>query len=86
MADQLIDNTVEFEKKVCTKVRQLLQLKIITPDIHISLKPIGSYIPRIYGIPKVHKLDIPLRPMLSICYSPQHKLAQWLLEIFNPIK
>ena len=38
-----------------------------------------------YGVPKIHKADIPLRPILSMINSPQHELAKWLTEILQPV-
>ena len=38
-----------------------------------------------YGLPKIRKLDVPLRPILSMCHSVQHSLAKWLVECLNPV-
>ena len=38
-----------------------------------------------YGLPKVHKKDVPLRPILSMVGSVQHKLAKWLAELLQPV-
>ena len=38
-----------------------------------------------YGLPKIHKPSIPLRPILSMCHSAQHSLATWLVEVLNPV-
>ena len=48
-------------------------------------KFIGSQRPRMYGLPKIHKSGIPLRPILSMCHSAQHSLAKWLVEVLNPV-
>jgi len=36
---------------------------------------LGSQRPRLYGLPKTHKKDVPLRPKLSMIGSAQHELA-----------
>ena len=41
--------------------------------------------PRMYGLPKTHKEDIPLRPILSMIGSSQHERAKWLAEILAPV-
>ncbi|VDP90588.1 unnamed protein product [Echinostoma caproni] len=41
---------------------------------------------KIYGLQKLHKEDIPLRPIMSMCNSPQHKLAKWLAETRKPVR
>ena len=47
--------------------------------------PIGSQCPRLYGLPKTHKRDIPLRPILSLVGSAQHKLAKFLNFLLEPV-
>ena len=41
--------------------------------------------PRIYGLPKIHKRDVLLCPILSMCHSVQHSLAKWLAECLNAV-
>ena len=38
-----------------------------------------------YGLPKIHKPNIKLRPILSLIGSAQHKLAKWLSEVLDPV-
>ena len=38
-----------------------------------------------YGWPKIHKQDVPLRPILSMTGSAQHQLAQWLTSVIDPV-
>ena len=40
---------------------------------------------RLYGLPKLHKPDIPLRPILSMVNSPQHGLAKFLNAMLEPV-
>ena len=47
--------------------------------------PVGSTRPRLYGLPKVHKSGAPLRPILSMCNSPQYALSKWLCELLKPV-
>ena len=39
-----------------------------------------------YGKPKTHKANIPMRPILSMIGSPYHKVAQWLNDMLSPVK
>ena len=50
-----------------------------------AIPPSGSLRPRMYGLPKTHKKDVPLRPILSMTKSAQHHLAKWLTSILNPV-
>lgn len=45
----------------------------------------GSQCPQLYGLPKVHKNDVPLRPILSMTGLRQHELAKWLAELIRPV-
>ena len=38
-----------------------------------------------YGLPKTHKKDVPLCPILSMVGSSQHQLAKWLTSVLDPV-
>ena len=59
--------------------------KQLTEEDYKVVRPIGSQRPRLYGLPKVHKKDVPLRPILSMVGSAQHKLAKWLVRLLEPV-
>ena len=50
-----------------------------------KLKPIGSQPPRLYGLAKIHKNNVPLRPVLSMPGSSYYKIAKkvskWLAVV-----
>ena len=50
----------------------------------MTIRPVGSQRPRIYGLPKSHKDCVPLRPILSMTGSTQHDLTRWLCELLQP--
>ena len=41
--------------------------------------------PNTYALPKIHKPDVPLRPIISAFRSPTHKLAQHLAKTLQPL-
>ena len=56
------------------------------PDkITISVMPSGSRTTELYGLPKTHKSDAPLRPIVSACGEPFDKLAWFLERIITPL-
>ncbi len=57
----------------------------MTQEIYDRIGPTGSQRPRMYGLPKTHKPNVPLRPILSMVGSAQHELAKWLSEILAPV-
>uniref|UniRef100_A0A3B5LXL8 Uncharacterized protein n=1 Tax=Xiphophorus couchianus TaxID=32473 RepID=A0A3B5LXL8_9TELE len=54
---------------------------LIDQSKQFSLKPSAARPPRLYGLPKIHKVDTPLRPIVSTISSPTYKLARFLSEI-----
>ena len=45
----------------------------------------GSITPRLYRLPKIHKHDIPLRLILYMVNSAQHKLEKFLNFQLEPV-
>ena len=38
-----------------------------------------------YGLPKTHKTNVPLRPVLSMTGSSHHELSKWLASLLEPL-
>ena len=66
--------------------RILKQHGIISSQIFERIRPTGTAIPRLYGLPKIHKDGVPLRPILDMTNSPYHAMAQWLAELLEPVQ
>ena len=41
--------------------------------------------PKLYGLPKLHKPGIPMRPIVSFCGSPTYQLSKYLTTILQPL-
>ena len=80
------DKTDTIESDLCELLKKMKDNSIISTDLYERLKPTGSTIPRLYGLPKIHKPDIPLRPILDMSNSPYHTLAQWIAKLLEPIR
>ena len=46
--------------------------------------PTGCVPPKFYGLPKIHKPDTPLRPIVSSCGSVTYGVAKELTKILKP--
>ena len=75
-------------RKVETKVSQALK---IAEDNNSTFDKERTYLspnctkpPQIYGVPKIHKENIPLRPIVSTIGSPTYLLANALARILTP--
>ncbi|RVE46596.1 hypothetical protein evm_008729 [Chilo suppressalis] len=49
------------------------------------LRPRNVQPPKLYGLPKIHKLNVPLRPIVSQIDSPTYELAKHVAKILQPI-
>src|SRR6202044_3940579 len=50
-----------------------------------KLIPSSECIPRIYGLPKIHKEGAPLRPIVNTIGSPTYELAKYVARILKPL-
>ena len=50
-----------------------------------STRPVGSQRPKLYGLPKPHKKEIPLRSILSMTKSSQSNLSTFLISVLEPV-
>ena len=41
--------------------------------------------PLFYGLPKVHKKDVPLHPIVSGCDSPTDNLSKYITHFIQPL-
>ncbi|VDO81023.1 unnamed protein product [Schistosoma margrebowiei] len=76
----------KLESRVKSNLLKLLKMNVINNEEFNILKPSGSVLPNLYELPKIHKPNIPLRPILSMRGSPTHELAKWLVKLLNPIR
>ena len=63
--------------------RRFLSISQETSHLYDKLRPTGSTIPRLYGVSKMHKDGVPLRPILDMNNSPYHAIAKWLNSILE---
>ena len=79
------DNTAKTERELRKRICDLVKKKKLTKDVQEIIRPTGSVRPRMYGLPKIHKTGTPLRPILAMIGSCQHKLAKWLTMVLQPV-
>ena len=78
-------STVLHIKGVSSNLLQLKREGCLPPKIYWSIHPSGSNIPSFYGLPKVHNVNVPLRPIVSAQGSVTFELAKHLSSILNPL-
>ena len=80
------DRTPSIEKAISKRLRILKQNGYIDSSTFEQLRPVGTNIPRLYGLPNIHKQGVPLRPILDMSNSPYHALARWLSSLLEPVR
>jgi hypothetical protein len=77
------DPTAKIERKIQTILSK--HKTALPTELKRKLTPYYSKPPHLYGLPKVHKPDIPLRPIVSSIGSPCYALAGFLHKILSPL-
>ncbi len=81
----MLDLCLKRENKLIRFLRdKLLKQKSITNDVYKDLFQSGSTPGILYGLPKVHKINCPARPILSAIGTYNYKLAKFLVPILQP--
>ncbi|XP_076028455.1 uncharacterized protein LOC143017551 [Oratosquilla oratoria] len=79
------DPTKKLQAKVERELKELREKRIINDDEWKKMRPGDSTIPKFYGLPKVHKENIPLRPIVAFRNSPTYHLASYLAKLLRPL-
>ena len=76
--------TTCHEDAVQTLINELKSNDIISEHLSKELNPIGSRPGIMYGLPKVHKPNFPLTPMISAIGTHSYKLAKFFVPLLSP--
>ena len=79
------DPTSRVETKIIKALRTLEENNCLSSKERRYLSPCCSKPPQIYGLPKMHKVNIPLRPIMAAIGSPTYLLAKELARILMPL-
>ena len=75
----------KIEDKVNRTLKQFKDDSLITNDTYNTLYSSGSAYSVLYGLPKVHKRDVPLRPILAAYNSPNFATAKYLVPLLSDL-
>ena len=83
--DDPVKLTLQRENQLKKLLPTLKKSKSITPETYDKLYPTGSRIGILYGLPKIHKNNVPLRPILSCINNYSYKVAKFFIPLLNPL-
>ena len=66
-------------------VDYLKRINVIDNETSSLIRTSGSGTGIMYGLPKIHKEEVPLRPIISSFKSYNYKLAKWLDSLIKPL-
>ena len=75
------DPTERMKRERRTKLAILRDNGTIDQSLYFKLKPTDSQAPR---VPKIHKANIPVRPIVSYSGSPLFNLSKYIANILKP--
>ena len=79
------DNTTSIESRLQKRLLELLKSRLISENTCQEIRPTGSQRLPMYRLPKTHKPNVPLRPILSMTGSAHHQLSKWLASLLQPV-
>ncbi|OXA48236.1 uncharacterized protein LOC110855495 [Folsomia candida] len=81
----IADPTQDFAKEIETRCKKLLEEEKITKMEYDELNIKNTRAPILYGAPKVHKENVPLRPIVDFRQFPTYQVASYLSNILKKL-
>ena len=79
------DPTNSIKNKLINILKRVKTKTGLDSNTYKSMYPTGCVPPKFYGLPKIHKPDTPLRPIVSSCGSVTYGVAKELAKILKPL-
>ena len=79
------DPTSSIKNKLINILKRVKNRTGLDSNTYKSMYPTGCVPPKFYGLPKIHKPDTPLRPIVSSCGSVTYGVAKELAKILKPL-
>ena len=79
------DPSPALERKMNSKLLELRKKKEISEAIYKKVRSSAGKTPPLYGLPKIHKPSVPLRPIVSFINSPTYRLSKHLSGLLSPL-
>ena len=80
-----MDPTNKHKNRLINILRRINSEGRLEEGTYKKMYPTGATSPKLYGLPKIHKKDIPLRPIVSSQGSVSYRVAKELARILKPL-
>ena len=79
------DPTSSLERNMNSMLLSLKRSGRLPDGVYSYLRSSAGSTPQLYGLLKVHKQDVPLRPIVSFVSSPTYRLSRFLANLLAPV-
>ena len=79
------DPTNKFKKQFVSALKDLKDRKVIDYALNMKLYPTVDQPPRFYGLPNIHKSNMPMRPIVSSIGTISYQCARYIATILSPL-
>ena len=79
------DPTMRLKNKMITLLKTIKSKGNISEELYKRLYPTGARAPKFYGLPKIHKPGMPLRPIVSSSGAATYQTAKEVARILKPL-
>ena len=79
------DSTTKHKNRLISLLKTIKSEGGIDNITYKRLYPTGAGSPKYYGLPKIHKTGVPLRPLISSRGSATYETAKELAKILKPL-
>ena len=79
------DPTNKYKNKLINLLKTIKSGGGMNNNTYKRLYPKGAVSPKYYGLPKIHKAGVPLRPIISSRGSATYESAKELAKIIKPL-
>ena len=74
----------KLQKGLNAKLLELKKRDLLSYNLYHRLRCSALQSPKLYGLPKLHKPQTPMRPIVSFCGSPTYELSKHLAKTLKP--
>ena len=79
------DPALRLKNKLINMLKSIKAKGGMKEELYSSLYPTGAGSPKFYGLPKMHKLGMPLRPIVSSIGTVTYQTSQEVARILKPL-